>query len=86
MAQRDNVLPRLLIGDPKEALSRALKTATSKKSSFLPGRCGQYLTQWRMQVATHELAQSGSKLVAVAQAVGYGSEAAFRRAFSARSG
>ncbi|MFT3816661.1 MAG: AraC family transcriptional regulator [Rubrivivax sp.] len=41
----------------------------------------QYLTQWRMQLATHELAQPGSKLVAVAQAVGYESEAAFSRAF-----
>ena len=46
----------------------------------------QYLTQWRMQLATHELAQSGSELVAVAQAMGDGSEAAFSRAFSARSG
>ncbi len=41
----------------------------------------QYLMQWRMQLATHELAQPGSKLVAVAQAVGYESEAAFSRAF-----
>ncbi|MCC7242300.1 MAG: AraC family transcriptional regulator [Acidobacteria bacterium] len=41
----------------------------------------QYLTQWRMQMAAHELAQPGSKLVAVAQAVGYESEAAFSRAF-----
>jgi AraC-like DNA-binding protein len=40
-----------------------------------------YLMQWRMQLATHELAQPGSKLVAVAQAVGYESEAAFSRAF-----
>ena len=41
----------------------------------------QYLAQWRMQLATHELAQSGSKMVAVAQSVGYDSEAAFSRAF-----
>jgi len=36
-----------------------------------------------MQLATHELAKSGSKPAAVAQAMGYGSEAAFSRALSA---
>jgi AraC-like DNA-binding protein len=41
----------------------------------------QYLTQWRMQLATHELVRPGSKVVAIAQAVGYDSEAAFSRAF-----
>lgn len=46
----------------------------------------QYLTQWRMQLAAHELAQPGSKLIAVAQAVGYESEAAFSRAFKRSAG
>lgn len=46
----------------------------------------QYLAQWRMQLAAHELAQPGSKLVAVAQAVGYESEAAFSRAFKRATG
>jgi hypothetical protein len=32
---------RLLKDDPKEALSKALKIAASKKSSFLPGWCGK---------------------------------------------
>lgn len=42
----------------------------------------QYLTQWRMQLATRLLAGPGSsKVAAVAQAVGYESEAAFSRAF-----
>lgn len=42
----------------------------------------QYLTQWRMQLATRLLAEPGpAKLAAVAQAVGYESEAAFSRAF-----
>jgi AraC-like DNA-binding protein len=41
-----------------------------------------YLTQWRMQRATRLLADPGSmKMAAVAEAVGYGSEAAFSRAF-----
>jgi AraC-like DNA-binding protein len=42
----------------------------------------QYLTRWRMQLATRLLAEPGpSKVAAVAQAAGYESEAAFSRAF-----
>ena len=42
----------------------------------------QYLTQWRMQLATRLLAEPGArKVAAVAEAVGYESEAAFSRAF-----
>ena len=42
----------------------------------------QYLTQWRMQLATRLLAEPGArKIAAVAEAVGYESEAAFSRAF-----
>lgn len=42
----------------------------------------QYLAQWRMQLATRLLAEPGaSKVAAVAEAVGYASEAAFSRAF-----
>ncbi len=40
----------------------------------------QYLAQWRMQLAGSLLAESKA-LAAVAEAVGYGSEAAFSRAF-----
>ena len=41
-----------------------------------------YLTQWRMQRAIRLLAEPGArKVAAVADAVGYGSEAAFSRAF-----
>jgi AraC-like DNA-binding protein len=41
-----------------------------------------YLTRWRMQRAIHLLAQPGTtKVAAVAEAVGYESEAAFSRAF-----
>jgi AraC-like DNA-binding protein len=46
-----------------------------------------YLAQWRMQLATHLLAGPGSKkLAAVAEAVGYESEAAFSRAFKKHVG
>lgn len=42
----------------------------------------QYLTQWRMQLATRLLAEPGTrKIAAIAEAVGYESEAAFSRAF-----
>jgi len=40
-----------------------------------------YLTQWRMQVAAGLLASPSASIAAVASDVGYGSEAAFSRAF-----
>jgi AraC-like DNA-binding protein len=46
----------------------------------------QYLTQWRMQVASNLLLQSGAKVAAVAGEVGYESEAAFSRAFKKATG
>ena len=42
----------------------------------------QYLTAWRMQLATRLLAEPGARVKGVADAVGYDSEAAFSRAFS----
>jgi AraC-like DNA-binding protein len=41
----------------------------------------QYLTSWRMQLATRLLDDKEAKVCAVAEAVGYDSEAAFSRAF-----
>ncbi|MCZ4316777.1 AraC family transcriptional regulator [Comamonadaceae bacterium G21597-S1] len=47
----------------------------------------QYLTQWRMQLATRLLAHpTRQKVATVADAVGYGSEAAFSRAFKKCTG
>ena len=46
----------------------------------------QYLTQWRMQLATRLLAEPGAKVVSVAAAAGYQSEAAFSRAFKKCTG
>jgi AraC-like DNA-binding protein len=40
-----------------------------------------YLTQWRMQVAAGLLASPSASIAAIASDVGYGSEAAFSRAF-----
>ena len=40
-----------------------------------------YLTEWRMRHADRELRRPGSSVAKIAQAVGYGSEAAFSTAF-----
>ena len=41
----------------------------------------QYLTNWRMQIASRLLTQSSATLASVALDTGYESEAAFSRAF-----
>jgi AraC-like DNA-binding protein len=41
----------------------------------------QYLTNWRMQLATNYLRIGNESIAAVANRVGYDSEAAFSRAF-----
>jgi AraC-like DNA-binding protein len=41
----------------------------------------QYLTQWRLALAAHRLQVSSQPAAAVAEEVGYDSEAAFNRAF-----
>ena len=41
----------------------------------------QYLAKWRMQIAWGMLANNGSNIATVAAEIGYGSEAAFSRAF-----
>jgi AraC-like DNA-binding protein len=46
----------------------------------------QYLTRWRMQLASGLLRDTGAKLVEVALGVGYESEAAFSRAFKREVG
>jgi len=46
----------------------------------------QYLTSWRMQLASGMLRDTSAKLMEVAQDVGYESEAAFSRAFKRVSG
>jgi AraC-like DNA-binding protein len=46
----------------------------------------QYLQAWRMQLAGGLLAGGRTKVCAVAEAVGYRSEAAFSRAFKRHTG
>ena len=97
-AVRDEVVGRalaLLHERPAHAWSLdelALGAATSR--SVLAERFArligeppmQYLTRWRMQLASHRLASSAAKVAAVAREVGYESEAAFSRAFKREVG
>jgi AraC-like DNA-binding protein len=46
----------------------------------------RYLTLWRMQIAARLIADRGLNIAAVAHEVGYGSEAAFSRAFKRTTG
>jgi AraC-like DNA-binding protein len=46
----------------------------------------QYLAQWRLQLAAHQLRLTDRPLASVAQEVGYESEAAFNRAFKREFG
>jgi AraC-like DNA-binding protein len=46
----------------------------------------QYMTQWRMQVASRLLRDTTAKVMEIAQSVGYESEAAFSRAFKREVG
>jgi AraC-like DNA-binding protein len=80
----------LLHGDPArqwtlQALaeeSGASRSVLAERFAYLVGQPPmQYLSQWRLQLAARLLDQPGSKVVAVAAAVGYQSEAAFSRAF-----
>jgi AraC-like DNA-binding protein len=46
----------------------------------------QYLTSWRLQLAAEHLVRGSTKVAAIAQRVGYDSEAAFSRAFKRATG
>src|SRR5205823_1845424 len=61
------------------ALSRS--TLHERFAHFIGQPPMQYLTQWRMQLATGWLRDTDAKVVEVALEVGYESEAAFSRAF-----
>lgn len=73
-----------------EALARecgASRSALVARFTQLTGYAPiQYLTRWRMQIAAGRLLDQGAKVAAVAQEIGYDSEAAFSRAFKKFSG
>ena len=95
---RDEVVGRvlaLLHARPGHAwtltdLAREAASSRSVVAKRFTGLVGQppmqYLTQWRMQVAAALLAQSGAKVAAIGEEVGYDSEAAFSRAFKKATG
>ena len=81
---------KLLHDDPERdwsaaGLARAANTSRSVLGDRFRSLLGQspirYLVEWRMQIAADLLRSTELKLAAVAERVGYGSEAAFSRAF-----
>jgi AraC-like DNA-binding protein len=60
----------------------ASRTVLAERFTHLVGQpVMQYLTRWRMQVAATHLVTGGDGIAAIAERVGYDSEAAFSRAF-----
>lgn len=58
------------------------RSALSARFSELVGQSvKQYLTEWRMQLAREDLAETGLTIAALSEKYGYHSEAAFSRAF-----
>lgn len=66
-------------------LARASAMSRTAFATYFKGVAGipplTYLTEWRMRQADRALKKPGSSVARVAQAVGYGSEAAFSTAF-----
>ena len=67
-------------------LKRARASLHERFVHFLGQPPMQYLTQWRMQLASGLLRDTNAKLIDVALDVGYESEAAFSRAFKRVAG
>jgi AraC-like DNA-binding protein len=73
-----------------DALARASATSRSVLGERFRVLLGQspihYLVEWRMQLAANLLVSTDLRLAAIAERSGYGSEAAFSRAFHRRVG
>jgi AraC-like DNA-binding protein len=97
-ALRDPVVGRALAGMHREpargwTLEALGRTAGASKSvlddrfrEYLGVAPMGYLTSWRLQLAGRQLRTSGATIAEVAEAVGYGSEASFSRAFKRHVG
>jgi AraC-like DNA-binding protein len=76
------VVPR---GWTVDALGRAVGLSRSALVDRFNALVGQppmtYLTNWRIQLATHLLRESHISVAGIAAQVGYASETAFNRAF-----
>ncbi|HCY63072.1 MAG TPA: AraC family transcriptional regulator [Oxalobacteraceae bacterium] len=63
------------------------RSALAQRFSDLLGQPPmQYLARWRLQIAAQEILNGGKSIAAVAEQVGYDSEAAFNRAFKREFG
>ena len=73
-----------------DELARQAATLRSVLDERFRKRLGQspmrYLAEWRIQLGADLMKNSGTKLTAIAQTVGYGSEEAFSRAFQRHLG
>lgn len=73
-----------------ETLAREARMSRSAFAARFSERVGQpamsYLTRWRMNLAHTRLREDGASVSQVAADLGYGSEAAFTRAFSRTTG
>ncbi len=85
----------LLHGDPAQewsvdALARAVGASRSSLAERFRALLGEspiaYLTSWRLQLAADRLTHGDATIATIADAVGYGSEAAFARAFKRQTG
>jgi AraC-like DNA-binding protein len=75
-----------LAGMRDPAVGRALALLHERFVHFIGQPPMQYLTRWRMQVASGFLRDTNAKLVEISLDVGYESEAAFSRAFKREVG
>jgi AraC-like DNA-binding protein len=65
----------------------ASRSVLTERFTLMVGRPPiQYLAAWRIQLAARRLLDGGTKVSAIAQEVGYESEAAFSRAFKRLTG
>jgi AraC-like DNA-binding protein len=97
-ALQDPVVGRALAGMHREparpwTLQELAKRAAASRSvlderfrEYIGVAPMSYLTSWRLQLASRQLRTSNATLAEVAEAVGYGSEASFSRAFKRHVG
>jgi AraC-like DNA-binding protein len=73
-----------------DRLARAVATSRTRLAERFTRVVGvppmQYLAKWRLQLAAERLARDAGKVAAIGEWVGYGSEAAFSRAFKRETG
>ena len=74
------------LADLAQAVGTSRTVLAERFSHFVGRPPMQYLMQWRMQLAARELRGGTDTVAAIAERVGYTSEAAFSRAFKKHTG